>query len=558
MNDALDIRIVNSNSVVYAEQIYKKGNAIRSRAGIPKGLIVDFYCPECRSPVFLKTRTGAVPWFEHEHLDKGNRTAIQLACSRYTNCDKREYKPVDTYKISGAIPIYLLGKREHFKLRVYFPELSNQTLKKLVESNAKVHLSQNNTLQYVFTAQNVNYFDIASYTKYGFEVQIKDPEGNLLKDVPEEAKRKWACGISAINASRDIFHSWNDGGMRVAKGGFVYVGTSYRILKIRAEWNYDKKIDGVEVKKIGEVIINNRAPIDVYELTPIEVTTESLQYFAKRGYLLKHRQDEIIPLWPPAVSKGRELIYKDDMALLLHRTSRGNINNQKVFTIEGNKIIQLQPYRLDKVNDTSEIVRVNVGFSKPVMLGGELTPMFYDIHKDENAMCCEARGLELKVEDINACTVDASFKELPLEGKLYIKSNLPFFAYVKRGNFITFSSFNSGYIDGVKNDVEVFVDCGSWGKYCYSMQRKYHKQYTISWDSVYRQLLLCHGQTIMVNKRVLNLVNAIMKSSDNDTGILLVLLNRWISTNSVPISAQTVLYELEKDLIEGSEHHGIK
>lgn len=558
MNDALDIRMVNSNSVVYAEQIYKNGNAIRSRAGIPKGLIVDFYCPECRSPVFLKSRTGAVPWFEHEHLDKENRTAIQLACSRYTNCDKREYEPIDTYKISGAIPIYLLGKSDHFKLRVYFPQLSAQTINKLVESNAKVHLSQNNILHYVFSAQNVNYFDIATYTENEFYVQIKDSKGNLLKDVPEEVKRKWACGITAINASRDIFHSWKDGGMRVAKGGFIYVGTSYRILKSITEWSNDKKFDDIEIKKIGEVNFKNIASMYVCELTPLEVTTKSLQYFAQRGYLLKHRNDELIPLWPPAVSKGRELIYKDNAALLLHRTSKGNINNQKVFTLEGNKIIQIQSDKLDTVNDTSEIVQVNVGFPKPVMLGGELTPMLYDIHKDENAMCCEARGLELKVEDINACEVGTSFEELPFEGKLYIKSNLPFFAYVKRGNFVTFSNFNSGYIEGIKNDVEVFVDCSSWGKYCYSIQRKYHKQYTISWDSVYRQLLLCHGQTIMANKRLLNLVNDIMKSSDRNAGILFKLLNKWISTNSVPISAQTVLNELEKDLIEGSEYHGIK
>lgn len=558
MNDALDIRIVNSNNVVYAEEIYKKGNAIQSRAGIPKGLIVDFYCPECHSPVFLKTRTGAVPWFEHEHLDKENRTAIQLACSRYKNADKREYKPVDTYKISGAIPIYLLGKSDLFKFRVYFPQLSDQSLKQLVESNAKVHLSQNNTLEYVFSAQNINYFDIATYTKYRFEVQIKDSKGNVLRNVPEEVKNKWVCGISAINVSRDIFHSWNDGGMRVAKGGFIYIGTSYRILKSRTEWNYDKKINEIEIKKIGEVNFKNISSIDVYELTPIEVTTKSLQYFAKRGYVLKHRNDEIIPLWPPAVSKGRELIYKDNTALLLHKISSGNINNQKVFTLEGNKIIQIQPYRLDNINDTSEIVQVNVGFSKPVMLGGELTPMLYDIHKDENIMSCEARGLELKVEDKNACAVCTSFKELPIEGKLYIKSNLPFVAYVKRGTFITFSSFNSGYIEGVKNDVEVSVDCGPWGKYCYSMQRDNNKQYSINWDYIYRQLLLCHGQTIIANKRILNLVNAIMKSSDRNARILFVLLNKWISTNSVPISAQIVLYELEKDLIEGSEYHGIK
>ncbi|ACV62403.1 helicase domain protein [Desulfofarcimen acetoxidans DSM 771] len=498
MNDALDI---NSNSVVYAEQIYKKCNTIRSRVGIPKGVIVDFYCPECRSPVFLKTRAGASPWFEHEHLDKENRTAIHLACSRYTNADKREYKPVDTYRISGAIPIYLLGKSDLFKLRVYFPQLSDQSMKMLVESNAKVCLFQNNSLHYVFSSQNVNYIDIATYTKHGFEVQIKDSNGDVLRDVPEEVKRKWVCGISAIDVSRDIFHFWNDGGMRVSTGGFIYVGTSYRILKSRTDWNYDKENNAIEIKKVGEVNFKNLASIDVYELTPIEVTTESLQYFAKRGYLLKHRNDEIIPLWPPAVSKGRDLIYKDKTSLFLHKTSRGNIKDQKLFTLEGNKIIQIQS-RILKINDVSEIVQINVGFSKPIMLGGELTPMLYDIHQDENAMCCEARGLELKVEDKNACAVATSYKELPIEGKFYIKSNLPFVTYFKRGNFVIYSSFNSGYIEGVKFDVEVFVDCGSWGKYCYSMQKKNYKQGTINWDSVYRRLLLCHGQTIMANKQL--------------------------------------------------------
>ena len=261
MKDALDIRMVNSNSCVSAEQIYNEGNAIQSRVGIPKGLIVDFYCPECRSPVFLKTRAGASPWFEHEHLDKENRTAIHLACSRYTNDDKREYKPVDTYKISGAIPIYLLGKSDLFRLRVYFPQLSDQSMKILEESNAKVYILQNNTVQDVFRAQNVNYIDISTYTKHGFEVQIKYSNGDLLRNVPEEVKRKWVCGISAIDVSRDIFHSWNDGGMRVATGGFIYVGTSYRILKRRTDWNYDRENDGVEIEKVGEVNFKNLASL---------------------------------------------------------------------------------------------------------------------------------------------------------------------------------------------------------------------------------------------------------------------------------------------------------
>jgi len=322
MNDARDIRITDNNDIVFAKDVYEKGNFRKGRVGIPLGEIVDFYCPECRSPVFLKTCRGKRPWFEHEHSPE--KTEIQRACSRYTNADKRNYDPKDCYAIVGSIPLYLMGEKDNFKLRAYFPHLPIHILDELESINAKICVLYKNSICAKYSARNVNYFDIDVYSGDNFSVEIYDKFGTKLANIPEEVKRKWACGIQGIDRDKDIFHSWKNGGIRVAKKGIVYIGTTYRILHFEPAF---ESIDGIEVKRVGEICDDNAGTVNVYEITPIHSTAVVRKFFSQRGYILKVRKDEIIPLWPPAIARGRDLIYEGDYALLLHKTQGQSINN---------------------------------------------------------------------------------------------------------------------------------------------------------------------------------------------------------------------------------------
>jgi hypothetical protein len=548
MRDAVDIRITTGDNVVYASQAYLDSNNLKSRVGIPKGQIVDFYCPECHSPVFLKKRKGAEPWFEHEHLPRNVRDDMQLKCSRYTNSDRKKYQPIDTYRVSGAIPLYLLGKTGIFKLRAYFPQLSSQSMERLMKKNARVVIRQKGYIR-EYKAQYLNFCDIDTYTEAKFNVAIKDINGKTITDLPEEVKRKWCCGICAIDESRDIFHSWKDGGMRVAKGGFVYIGTTYRVLKRDTYWKKGYDIKGIKSKKVGEVHFKNTTFLNVYELMPTELTDDTIMFFAKCGYILKNRSDEIIPLWPPAIYKGNQLIYKDNDALFFHKTHGQNINKHKVYILEGNRVEEVLPYNLNKINETSEIVKINVGVSKPIMLDGKLTPMYYDILKDEKDFNFEPIPLKLKITDKNQQPISHYSEKPPLDGKIYIKTNLPSMTYLKIGNFILFSSFSSEHLKGVKLGLDVIIDCGAWGRYCFSFKKPGDTSYEIEWESFYKKILLCKGKRVEVNsRRMLRLMDAIEKNKDNNSIPFLLLSKKWVLKDRIPISAKHILVELEKDL----------
>lgn len=553
MDDACDIRKTRGNNRVWAAKIFKSEFCKIGRKGIPHGKIVDFYCPECHSPVALRKNSGSKPYFEHEHSPVAKKTEIQKKCPRYTNkADKQQYTPIDSYKIADAIPLYLSGRNGTFNLIAYFPPISLQAREILQSQNALIFISQRDHKNiFRIRIEDALNYPIDVYCKENLKVEIHDKDGNPIANIPEEVKRKWLCGISGLHCEKDIFHAWRDGGMRVAKRGFIYIGTTYRILRRNYPFLQEMNIPGVKkFKKIGELCLNQEQFI-VYEITPTDVTDETIRFFRERDYILKERADEIVPLWPPAAAFGRDLVYSEDKAFFLHKTSVPEGRLEKVFLLQNDRIQDVREERQFKVNNRMEVLQVDLAadISKPIMLGGELTPMWYDVQQNAAIFSREAILKTVNVYDENHREIpDLATDKIPLGGVVTIEANLPVKIRVQKGPYILFSNYKSGYVDRLQYGVDLKIDYGAWGLETYSFRQDTRSVTDIEF---YQRLLFCKGKSISMNYRLSRIINQLQSRFHGENKQLHILLRQWMLTGGMPVSALPILTELEHALQQG-------
>lgn len=537
MDDACDIRIAGNNRIL-AKEVSKNGNEKRGY----------FYCPECNSPVFL-TYKGIYHRiiFEHEHSNIAEKTEIQKKCSRYTNKeDKQVYEPIDSYKIADAIPLYLAGSKNFFSLKAYFPPISFQTRQILQNKNARVYISQKKSETICLTVEDVLDYPIKMACKEALIVEIRDRDGNPIANIPEEVKRKWLCGISGLQWEKDVFRSWKDGGMRVAKKGVIYIGTTYRILRRNYSFLQEISISGVKVNNVGELCLDEQ--FIVYEITPTVVTDKSIQFFQERGYILQERTDEIFPIWPPAAAFGRDWIYRDNKALFLHRTSLLNEKMNRVYSLENNRIQEIPKDRRMKVNDKMEILQVSLSadISQPIMLGGELTPMLYDVQQNPAIFFRKTLLKEENIYDKSHQRIsDIATNKIPQGGSITIETNLPVRIRVQRGQYVLFSNYKTGYVDFLQYEVDLYVDYGAWGRDKYSFR---NTRRLVGRTGYYQQLLFCRGKSIVMNCRVERIIHHLQRRLHGENKQLYAQIQQWMFTRSLPSSALPILLELDHAL----------
>lgn len=281
-----------------------------------------YKCPYCDDEIHVRKCNDRDDYFAHKSIS--NRTPEQMTCPGYTGPGKIENPDDQLYIINGGVPLHLVENTEqHFQLIALFPPLSEESYDYLAKWNVKVEIIGDGPDE-IFTASNLRRYHVKSANK---RIKIKCIN---MKGVIAEVSKKWEWGIKEFKFDNDIFMSDFGGGSRVAKHSNIVIGKEYLIVHKFGEL---EDIRGIKFKTRGDLALSNMSSIrkeyEVYSLTVTEANNESIAFIQSKGYQLIEKNDEIIPLWPPAVIEGKELIYKkgNEEAFLYHKKQ----SRQKVF-----------------------------------------------------------------------------------------------------------------------------------------------------------------------------------------------------------------------------------
>lgn len=272
-----------------------------------------YRCPYCFDNIHVRRCHTMDDYFAHEAIT--NRTPQQVICPGYTGLGKNENTEEDhLYIVNGGVPLRLIERtKQNFELVAFFPPLNQESMDLLTKWNTKVEI-EDNGLKEVYSASNLRRYSVRSATKW-----IKIKCTNMCGKI-SEVHKKWEWGIRGIDFDNDFFISDFSGGSRVSQHSNIVLGKEYLIISKYTNIHY---IRGVKVEERGKLILSNmlfKREYDVFSVVIVEATDEAIAFVHSKGYQLIERNDEIIPLWPPAIIEGKELIFKktDSEAILYH------------------------------------------------------------------------------------------------------------------------------------------------------------------------------------------------------------------------------------------------
>lgn len=518
-------------SIEYA--LDEKGNKVLAKDAI-KGL--EYSCPYCQEE--LNVCQGSIKDAYFDHKNKSDRTPLERICPGYKG---NEYyvkitNPIDKIYIqNGGIPLYLAGANSKFEIRAYFPILSKNEMEELKKNNAKICVNYDapsGIEKAEYSVNNINYFKIVTLKSW---VNI----GCIPKlDLPE-MKRKWLWGIRGIDLKNDIYHSNKDGGYRVAIKSNIYLGKEYRMLFEIVPPN----INGVDFENIGIVWLkkNNFEPaksFDVYSFFINSYTEESRSFIESKGYQLLKSKSELIPLWPPAVFEGKDLKFKNSKAFFLHNINKANTEVVKVLEINNKQEIYTDNSKIITIATENKTLIVSSSNNNGIIK--------YHIKKVNRFVSKKQIKLDIDITDSRGNKFDFFNNRIkpPRDERLDIKSNLPFRAIISNGNYVKNSSTvcfeKINYLD------ELIIDNKAFGvmKYKYKKSQNEMILHENNFEEICSYLYRCTSPMVNATTKEMDLLYLIGKKTGKNNNQLYRLIEYWVKTNKIPISAKDQLNKL--------------
>lgn len=501
-----------------------------------------YMCPHCLEEVII--RKGLNACFYHRPIY--DRTPLQRTCPEYH--ENSSYSKVNDnldilYIQNGGIPLYLCNLDRKFKLKAYFPTVSDKAYDKLKQIGAKIHVNtkaHSDIDRKIYNINNINFYPVNTIEKW-IEIDCIPSIDN------KEINQKWLWGIRGVDIERDIYHSNKDGGYRVALKANISVGTRYRVMFDRMP----SEIDGMVFNHIGEISLKDKTAnkvINIYEMT-IDVPTEKAREFIEgKGYRLAEKQNELIPLWPPGVFKGNEITFNSSKALFLHLN---NTKKERVYYTSHGSMIDITKTR----GDTNVII-IQINGSRSITISDLDTEKFnseikyniiynpYLVRKKDLAkhiIIKDSNGLEISLSEQN--------KELPVDRKLYIESNLQFCATVNNKDYVISSS--EICFEDIDYPWNLIINSRGYGNTNYQYlneDKKIKSNDLLDWDKLYLILNRCAIPTTRVNNKHLKMLYLLSLNVSDRNLLLYKMISTWIKTNSIPISAIKYVDEILESL----------
>lgn len=177
----------------------------------------------------------------------------------------------------------------------------------------------------------------------------------------------------------------------------------------------------------------------------------------------------------------------------------------------------------------------------------------YNILYDKSLIKKQLIKPVIKIKDTN--NIEMNFDEknlkLPKDRKLYIESNIPFCATVNNKNYIISSS--STCFENIDYLVDLKINSRAFGTKSYKYKREKPQirvKSNLDWELEYTRLYRCTAPITKANNQHFQLLYLLSQNINEKNIQLYRLLETWIKTNSIPVSAINHLDRIFKSLEE--------
>jgi hypothetical protein len=228
------------------------------------------------------------------------------------------------------------------------------------------------------------------------------------------------------------------------------------------------------------------------------------------------------------------------------------IKNTENGELSSNEFYKTEPI-IQKINNKIEIVEVSTKNEILAISNLEINDVEnikYNLIKVNSLISKQLIKLFSTIKDINGKIFDFNDRSnrLPNNEKLFVHSNIPFNAIVLNGKFVIYSS--NICFEKAKEHCELQLNFMSFGILNY----KYHNLYVnkkknkINLDEVYLNLYRCVTPNTNVDIEIIDVLYLLSNINYDKNSNLYRLIEFWIKTNEVPLSAIKYLKQLRLDL----------
>lgn len=511
--------------------IDRKGKKIYAREAISGRY---YMCPYCYEQIHVRKKGTSNREDYFAHNKQSDRTPEKRICPGYTgdSYNKKIENINDKIYISnGGLPLYLLKIQEgRYKLEARFPPLSYKTSKLLKEWDLSVIIKEGDYKPVKYSAVNIRPYPVKSAVKW---IEVKFD--NKLCDI-DELNEKWGWGIRGISLDSDFFHSNNYGGFRLSQHSNVILGKEYLYI---SEWKLLPNVEGVIFDRKGKIILSEKE-YNINSIIVNQITDESIGFIQMKGYQLIEENDEIIPIWPPAVIEGKEIIYQynDEEAYLY----KNYVSNQEVYSVTKNGLVDvninnqiLKTYTLDNT-----ILLSDYNFN---LLSNEISYML--TRERKNFLEKEIMKAEATYKTFHSDRKD--FKDFSIDlfknKELYFESNLPMEIIVGKDNYIDYSS--KQFIEGSKTYNKISLNLFAFGVIGHRIKKECKSSINVGeLDFLAKKLYRCKSPVISFRKDYLKILDY-MKTKHE--GIYKILL-QWSIRGKIPYIACKYLDNITREI----------
>jgi hypothetical protein len=147
----------------------------------------------------------------------------------------------------------------------------------------------------------------------------------------------------------------------------------------------------------------------------------------------------------------------------------------------------------------------------------------------------------IKAMDGTEIDFDKENLKPPENGRLYIKSSIPFCATVSYKNYVISSS--NKYLENVDYFRKLTIDSKAFGTRSYMYEResiqaiKSDDYLDLNWELEYSRLYSCAPPTVKISNKHIRLLHLLSQNINEENVQLYRLIETWIKTNAVPTSA---------------------
>ena len=494
-----------------------------------------YKCHYCLDKIHVRKCYDRNDYFAHQNIS--NRTPQQMICPGYTGLRKNEDSEDELYIVNGGVPLHLIERTEqNFELIALFPPLSQECMNNLTKWDVKVEITGDGTKE-IYSASNLRRYRVKTANKWIY-IKCINMQGKIV-----EVKKKWEWGIRGLDFENDLFMSDFGGGCRIAQHSNIVIGKEYLIVNRLGKM---QNVTGINIQRRGNLAFSNmsvKRDYEVVSLVVTEATNEAIAFIQSKGFQLIEKNDEIIPLWPPAIIEGKELIYKkgDDEAILYHEKH----SNQEIYSLDrGTPVNISEKNNLIMVRTNNKILIISDYMFNS--LSKEIKFFLTQDRENYNAIKSFEPNMRWKFENGTEEIIGETFPDRFRQESISVIANSRVLAIISRKGYVERSS--AGLIGRIKRGQILFLDNLPFEIIVLSepVAKKdiSDEKMNVIINECINRLYHCQSHNIAVGN---TLDYWIVKAQDISVELCKILLY-WKGIGEMPSMAETVLKELEEGL----------